>query len=123
MSSTMSLARPMLRSSAARQIASRRLQSTSTEKASAAAKDAASKAKDQAAKARETAAKAAQGLTRAAGAAAVAAKGLTSSLGKLGGRTGKVIAFIERTFFFLFFSLLRTYEQRTSGKRGFFLLS
>ncbi|KAI9899193.1 hypothetical protein N3K66_005654 [Trichothecium roseum] len=89
MSSAMSLARPMLRSSAARQIAARRLQSTSTEKASAAAKDAASKAKDQAAKA-------AQGLTRAAGAAAVAAKGLTSSLGKLGGRTGKVIAFIER---------------------------
>ena len=98
MSSAMSLARPMLRSSAARQFAARRFQSTSTENASSAAKDATAKAKEQAAKAKETAAKAAQGLTRAASAAAVAAKGLTSSLGKLGGRTGKVIAFIERTF-------------------------
>jgi F-type H+-transporting ATPase subunit g len=89
-----SAARPMLRSPALR-LASRRFQSTSTEKATAAAK--------------ETASKASQGLSRVTSAAgpaiAGAARGVTGALGKMGGRTGKVIAFIERqTPFVVYYS-------------------
>jgi hypothetical protein len=76
-------ARPMLRSPALR-FAARRYQSTSTQKATEAAK--------------ETASKASQGLSRVTSAAAGAAKGLTGTLSKLGGRTGKAVAFVERTF-------------------------
>lgn len=81
-----SAARPMLRSPALR-LASRRFQSTSTEKVTAAAKD--------------TASKASQGLSKVTSAAgpaiAGAARGVTGALSKIGGRTGKAIAFIERT--------------------------
>lgn len=87
-----SLARPMLRSPALRQLAFRRSESTAANKASETAKDAASKAK-------EYQAKAAQGLSRVAGAAgpaiAGAARGVTNALGKVGGRTGKLINFVE----------------------------
>lgn len=90
MASTMSLARPMLRSPAFRQLAVRRFESTTTQKATEAAK--------------ETTAKASQGLSRVTSAAgpaiAGAARGVGNTLGKLGGRTGKLIAFIERTFSF-----------------------
>ncbi|PNP58545.1 hypothetical protein THARTR1_01561 [Trichoderma harzianum] len=85
-----SLARPMLRSPALRQLAFRRFESSAAGKATDAAKDAANKAK-------EYQAKAAQGLSRVAGAAgpaiAGAARGLTNALGKVGGRTGKLISF------------------------------
>ncbi|KAH0530554.1 hypothetical protein TsFJ059_005161 [Trichoderma semiorbis] len=88
-----SLARPMLRSPALRQLAFRRFESSAASKATDAAKDAAGKAK-------EYQAKAAQGLSRVAGAAgpaiAGAARGLTSALGKVGGRTGKLISFVEK---------------------------
>ncbi|UKZ75386.1 hypothetical protein TrVFT333_003069 [Trichoderma virens FT-333] len=87
-----SLARPMLRSPALRQLAFRRFESSAAGKATDAAKDAANKAK-------EYQAKAAQGLSRVAGAAgpaiAGAARGLTNALGKVGGRTGKLISFVE----------------------------
>jgi hypothetical protein len=82
-------ARPVLRSSALR-LAARRYQSTTTQKATEAAQETASKAQ-------ETTSKAQQGLSRVAGAAGGAAKGLTSALGKIGGRTGRLFAFIERT--------------------------
>jgi len=83
-------ARPMLRSPALR-FAARRYQSTSTQKAAEAAKD--------------TASKASQGLSRVTSAAAGAAKGLTGTLTKLGGRTGKAVAFIERqTPFVVYYS-------------------
>lgn len=84
---TMSLARPMLRSPAFRQLAARRFESTAAQKATEAAK--------------ETTSKASQGLSRVTSAAgpaiAGAARGVGNTLGKLGGRTGKLIAFIERT--------------------------
>ncbi|KAM5355434.1 hypothetical protein ACJ41O_002080 [Fusarium nematophilum] len=80
-----SLARPMLRSPALR-VAARRFESTATQKAAQATKD--------------TATKAQEGLSRVTAAAgpaiAGAAKGLTNALGKVGGRTGKVISFVER---------------------------
>jgi hypothetical protein len=86
-----SLARPMLRSPALRQLAFRRSESTAANKASETAKDAAAKAK-------EYQTKAAQGLSRVAGAAgpaiAGAARGVTNALGKVGGRTGKLINFV-----------------------------
>ena len=88
---TMSLARPMLRSPAFRQLAARRFESTAAQKATEAAK--------------ETTSKASQGLSRVTSAAgpaiAGAAKGVGNTLGKLGGRTGKLIAFIERTSYII----------------------
>lgn len=83
-----SLARPMLRSSAGLRLAAgRRFESSTAQKATESAKSTASKAQ--------------QGLSRvtsrAGPAIAGAAKGLTGTLGKIGGRTGKLIAFIERT--------------------------
>ncbi|KAG6054918.1 hypothetical protein E4U32_006623 [Claviceps aff. humidiphila group G2b] len=77
----MSLARPMLRSPALR-MASRRFESTATSKAAEGTKEVASKAQD--------------GLSRVVGAAGGAARGLGQTLSKIGGRTGRVIAFIER---------------------------
>ena len=83
-------ARPILRSPALR-FAARRYQSTSTQKAADKATEVA----------KDTATKASQGLSRVTSAAgpaiAGAAKGMSASLGKLGGRTGKLVAFIERT--------------------------
>ena len=82
----MSPIRPALRSPALR-LASRRFQSTSTQKATETAK--------------EVQAKASQGLSRVTSAAgpaiAGAAKGLGGALSKVGGRTGKLIAFVQRT--------------------------
>lgn len=81
----MSLARPMIRSPALR-MAARRFESTATAKATEAAKDTASKAQ--------------QGLSRVAAAAgpaiAGAARGVGNALSKVGGRTGRLIAFVER---------------------------
>ncbi|POR38019.1 ATP synthase subunit g, mitochondrial [Tolypocladium paradoxum] len=87
-----SLARPMLRAPALR-LASRRFESTAAGKAAEAAKDTAGKAKEYQAKAQ-------QGLSRVTSAAgpaiAGAARGVTSALGRIGGRTGRFIAFVER---------------------------
>jgi F-type H+-transporting ATPase subunit g len=84
-----SLARPMLRSSALRQVAARRLESTTSQKASEAAKDAASKAKDYQAKAQE-------GLSRVSSAAGPAIAGAARTLGKMGGPVGRAVNFVER---------------------------
>jgi hypothetical protein len=79
------LVRPMIRSPALR-LAARRFESTSTQKATEAAKNTASKAQE--------------GLSRVTSAAgpalAGAARGVTGALSKVGGRTGKVVGFIER---------------------------
>lgn len=81
-----SLARPLLRSPALRTAAARRLESTAASKATDAAKDTVSRAQ--------------QGLSRVASAAgpaiAGAAKGVGNVLGKMGGRTGRLVGFIER---------------------------
>ena len=77
------LARPMIRSPALR-MAARRFESTSA-----------------ASKAAETATRAQQGLSRVTSAAGPAisgaAKGAANALGKIGGRTGRLIGLIERT--------------------------
>ncbi|KAI1068161.1 hypothetical protein LB507_004602 [Fusarium sp. FIESC RH6] len=87
-----SLARPMLRSPALR-VAARRFESTTAQKAADNAKKAAESAKQAASRAQE-------GLSRVTSTAGPAiagyAKGMASTLGKVGGRTGKVIGFIER---------------------------
>ncbi|ESZ91038.1 ATP synthase subunit g [Sclerotinia borealis F-4128] len=76
--------------------AARRFESTST-KASEAAKDTASKVSE---KASEFQSKASEGLSRVSSTAgpaiAGAAKTIGNALGKVGGRTGRLIAFIER---------------------------
>lgn len=77
------LIRPMLRSPVLR-LAGRRFESTTASKATEAAK--------------ETASKAQAGLSRVGSAAAGAAKGLGNALSKAGGRTGRLIAFVEREF-------------------------
>jgi len=70
-----------------------------TSKASSTAKDATAKAS---ATASEYAGKAQEGLSRvtsSAGPAIVnAAKGVSGALGKVGGRTGRMVAFVERRF-------------------------
>ncbi|EEU48086.1 uncharacterized protein NECHADRAFT_102391 [Fusarium vanettenii 77-13-4] len=80
-----SLARPMLRSPALR-VAARRFESTAAQKAAEVTKN--------------TAARAQEGLSRVTSAAgpaiAGAAKGAANALNKVGGRTGKVISFVER---------------------------
>lgn len=95
-----SAARPLLRQSlpTLRTVAARRLESTTASKAAEGAKDAAAKAQQVAF---EYQAKAQQGLSRVTSAAgpaiAGAAKGVSNALGKVGGRTGRVIGFVERT--------------------------
>lgn len=94
------LARPLMRTTA-RTLPSRvavRCESTTTKKATDATKRAADAAKDATAKASELSAKAAQGLSRAASAAGPAISGAVNALGKAGGRTGKVINFMESTW-------------------------
>ena len=75
---------------------SARFESTAS-KATEAAKDTATKASQTAA---EYKSKASEGLSRVSSAAGPAisgaAKGLTNALGKVGGRTGRLIAFVER---------------------------
>lgn len=87
------LARPLLRQALPlRNIAARRFESTASQKTAEAAK--------------EYTAKASEGLSRVTSAAgpaiAGAAKGLSSALGRVGGRTGRVIGFIERMLFLFF---------------------
>lgn len=76
-----------------RTVAARRFESSAASQAQNAAAKAQSTAKD-------TAAKAAQGLTRVATAAGPAitnaARGASEALGKVGGRTGRLVKFIER---------------------------
>ena len=92
--------RPLMRRSAFKQLSSRtagrRFESTAS-KATEAAKDSASKASQTAS---DYTAKAAQGLSRVTSAAgpaiAGAAKGAAGALGRVGGRTGKLVSFIER---------------------------
>ena len=100
----MVLARPALRQSgrALGRTAARRFESSTTSttanKAAEAAKQNVSKAQSAAA---ENMSKAQQGLSRVASSAGPAitgaAKGLASSLSKVGGRTGKVVNFVEST--------------------------
>ncbi|KAI1090191.1 GroES-like protein [Rostrohypoxylon terebratum] len=92
------LARPLLRRSGAwSRMTARRFESTSTQKATDTAKDSAAKASKVAS---EYAAKAQQGLSKVASSAgpaiAAATKGLSKSLGSVGGRTGKLIALVEK---------------------------
>ncbi|KAI1251792.1 hypothetical protein MGN70_006361 [Eutypa lata] len=110
MSSSSTLARPMLRQSGAAwgRMAARRFESTAstnakkaTEKAGETAKDT---AKDTAAKVSATVSeystKAAQGLSKVTATAGPAitgaAKGVAESLSKVGGRTGRLVGFIEK---------------------------
>ncbi|KAI8628894.1 GroES-like protein [Xylariaceae sp. FL1651] len=92
-----SLARPMLRQSGAwSRIAARRFEST-TAKAAETTKETASKASSSAS---EYASKAQQGLSKVTSSAgpalAGAAKGVANSLSKVGGRTGRLVAFVEK---------------------------
>lgn len=90
-------ARPVLRSSALRNVVGRRFESTATTKATETAKETAGKAKEVAS---QYQAKAAEGLSRVTSAAgpalAGAAKGVSGALGRIGGRTGRLIGFVER---------------------------
>ena len=96
------LARPLARTTTSAfrtlpgRIAARRFESSTTEKAAGAAKETAAKAGQVAS---EYQAKAAQGLSRVTSAAGPAlmgaARGITGALGKIGGRTGRLIAFVE----------------------------
>ncbi|CAN8101105.1 unnamed protein product [Discula destructiva] len=98
--SSAALARPLMRrtNNALRNVAARRFESSATGgNAQQQAKQAAEGARNTAA---EYTSKASEGLSRVSSAAgpaiAGAAKNVTSALGKVGGRTGKVIAFVER---------------------------
>jgi F-type H+-transporting ATPase subunit g len=81
----------------------RRFESTTT-KATEAAKDAAAKtteaAKEGASKVADYTSKASEGLSKVTSSAgpaiAGAAKGVSNALGKIGGRTGRLIAFVQR---------------------------
>ncbi|OAA54995.1 mitochondrial f1f0-ATP synthase g [Niveomyces insectorum RCEF 264] len=99
---------------ALRRSAPRRFQSTSpSSSSSSSSSSASSSAQDAAAKARQTAsdvtARASQGLSRVTAAAgpvvAGAARGVTNALGRVGGRTGRFINFVERqTPFVVYYS-------------------
>jgi len=97
--STMSLAisRSVLRQSTKLPGRSARRFESTTAKATEAAKDTASKAQQTAS---DYKSKASEGLSRVSSSAGPAisgaVKGLGDSLGKIGGRTGKIIAFVER---------------------------
>ncbi|EKJ75095.1 hypothetical protein NXS19_000793 [Fusarium pseudograminearum] len=80
-----SVARPMLRSPALR-VAARRFESTTAQKAAENAKQAATRAQEGLSRVTSTAGPAIAGY----------AKGVASTLGKVGGRTGKIIGFVER---------------------------
>ncbi|KAI3322729.1 GroES-like protein [Xylariaceae sp. AK1471] len=92
-----SLARPMLRQSGAwSRMAARRFEST-TGKAAETAKETTSKASSTAS---EYASKAQEGLSKVSSSAGPAitgaAKGVANSLSRVGGRTGRVVAFVEK---------------------------
>jgi F-type H+-transporting ATPase subunit g len=98
-------ARPLVRRSALQ--IGRRLESTATGKAADAANKATSTAKEAADKtastAKEYAGKAQEGLSRVSSSAGpailYAAKSASGALSKVGGRTGRLVAFVERMFF------------------------
>lgn len=97
------LARPLMRRTAAnplRNVAARRFESSATGNAQQQAKQATESAKKTAA---EYTSKASEGLSRVSSAAgpaiAGAAKNVSSALSKVGGRTGRFIAFVERKSF------------------------
>ncbi|KAI5917870.1 GroES-like protein [Camillea tinctor] len=93
MSST--LARPMLRQSG--RFAARRFESTNATKAADTTKQAAAKASATAAKYASQAQEGLSKVTATAGPAiANAAKGIANSLGQVGGRTSKVVSFVEK---------------------------
>lgn len=103
------LARPLLRRSPLhnlRTVAARRFESS----ASSQAQKAAETAKNTAA---EYKTKAAEGLSRVTSAAgpaiAGAAKGVSSALGNVGGRTGRFIGFVQRMFSLFLFLFLKLY--------------
>lgn len=87
----MSAARLALRSPTLR-LATRRFQSTTTEKATEKATEAA----------KDTASKASQGLSKVSSAAGPAisgaARGIGNTLTKIGGPAGKLVGFVERKF-------------------------
>ncbi|KAM7207737.1 ATP synthase subunit G, mitochondrial [Naviculisporaceae sp. PSN 640] len=74
-----------------------RYESTTTQKAAGAAKDAASKATSTASEYTAKASETVSRVTAAAGPAiSKAAQGVSGALGRVGGRTGRLIAFVER---------------------------
>ncbi|KAI4597640.1 ATP synthase subunit G atp20 [Pestalotiopsis sp. 9143b] len=95
--SSQALTRPVLRQSGALRMAARRFESNAASKAADAAKESASKASSSAS---EYASKAQQGLSKVTSAAGPAisgaARGVASSLSKVGGRTGRLVAFVEK---------------------------
>ncbi|GAP84294.1 putative ATP synthase subunit g [Rosellinia necatrix] len=100
-----SLARPLLRQSAPwSRMAARRFESTTAKTAEAAKETAKETAKQTASKvsasAAEYASKAQQGLSKVSSSAgpaiAGAAKGIASSLSKVGGRTARLVSFVEK---------------------------
>jgi F-type H+-transporting ATPase subunit g len=102
---SLSMTRPLVRTSVFRarpapgRMLAQRFESTTAQKATEAAKDAASKAGSVAS---DVQTKAAQGLSRVTSAAGPvivgAAKGVTGALGRIGGRTGRLIAFVESAY-------------------------
>lgn len=98
MNMSFAVSRAVLRRSAQLPIGrtSARFESTAT-KATEAAKDTASKASEKAVDYKSKASEGLSKVTSSAGPAiSGAAKGLTNALGKVGGRTGRLIAFVER---------------------------
>lgn len=104
----------MRRTNVLRNVAARRFESTATQQA----KQTAEGAKNTAA---EYKTKATEGLSRVTSAAgpaiAGAAKNVSSALSKVGGRTGRIIGFVERTCWVFFFFCLLLYM--TEGRGGF----
>ena len=103
MSPSVAAASPMVRRSVlqmGRRMAARRFESTATPASSTATK-AAEATKETVSQAGSSATKAAQGLSRVTSAAGPAilgaAKGVSGALGRIGGRTGRLVAFAERT--------------------------
>ncbi|KAI1195479.1 mitochondrial ATP synthase g subunit-domain-containing protein [Nemania serpens] len=96
-----SLARPMLRQSGPwSRMAARRFESTTAKAAETAKHSASTTASKAAASASEYASKAQEGLSKVSSAAgpaiAGAAKGVANSLSKVGGRTARAVAFVEK---------------------------
>ncbi|OBT67137.1 hypothetical protein VE03_04477 [Pseudogymnoascus sp. 23342-1-I1] len=94
---SLSASRAVLRQSAKFTVRNGRRCESTTAKATEAAKDTASKATEQA---QNFQSKASEGLSRVSASAGPAisgaVKGLGNTLGKIGGRTGRLIAFVER---------------------------
>jgi F-type H+-transporting ATPase subunit g len=97
---SLSASRAVLRQSAKFTVRNGRRCESTTAKATEAAKDTASKATEQA---QNFQSKASDGLSRVSASAGPAisgaVKGLGNTLGKIGGRTGRLIAFVESMFY------------------------